>query len=109
MDQIINSVDDLVDILKADGKEPGEATELKNLFYCPTSWVRELVDAYAQLADLPEIRKAEMDADRLPVLALETDLGGGKKSIDWNLSTAVNWSKQMLELVERQREMMIEF
>lgn len=106
---LINSVDDLVDILKADGKEPGEATELKNLFHSPTSWVRELVDAYAQLADLPEIRKAEMDADRLPVLALEMDLGGGKKSINWNLSTAVNWSKQMLELVERQREMMIEF
>jgi hypothetical protein len=105
----INSVDDLVDILKADGKEPGEATELKNLFYSPTSWVRELVDAYFQLADLPEIRKAEMDVDRLPVLALETGAAGGKKIIDWNLSTAINWSKQMVELVDRQREMMIEF
>jgi hypothetical protein len=105
----INSVDDLVEILKADGKEPGEATELKNLFYSPTSWVRELVDAYFQLADLPEIRKAEMDVDRLPVLALETGAAGGKKIIDWNLSTAINWSKQMVELVDRQREMMIEF
>lgn len=106
---VINSVDDLVDILKADGKEPGEATELKNLFYSSTSWVRDLVDAYTQLADLPEIRKAEMDVDRLPVLALESGLGGGKKIIDWNLSTAIKWSKQMVELVERQREMMIEF
>ena len=105
----IKSVDDLVEILKADGKEPGEATELKNLFDSPTSWVRDLVDAYSQLADLPEIRKAEMDVDRLPVLALETGLGGGKKIVDWNLSTAENWSKQMVELVDRQREMMIEF
>ena len=105
---VIQSVDDLVDVLKADGKEPGEATELKNLFDSPTSWVRELVDAYSQLADLPEIRKAEMDVDRLPVLALETNLGG-KKITDWNLTTAVNWSKQMVELVDRQREMMIEF
>jgi len=105
---VIKSVDDLVDVLKADGKEPGEATELKNLFDSPTSWVRELADAYSQLADLPEIRKAEMDVDRLPVLALETNVGG-KKITDWNLSTAVNWSKQMVELVDRQREMMIEF
>ena len=105
---VIQSVDDLVDILKADGKKPGEATELKNLFDSPTSWVRELVDAYSQLADLPEIRKAEMDVDRLPVLALETNVGG-KKITDWNLTTAVNWSKQMVELVDRQREMMIEF
>jgi hypothetical protein len=106
---VIKSVDDLVEILKADGKEPGEATELKNLFDSPTSWVRDLVDAYSQLADLPEIRKAEMDVDRLPVLALESGLGGGKKIVDWNLSTAKNWSKQMVELVDRQREMMIEF
>jgi hypothetical protein len=106
---IIKSVDDLVEILKADGKEPGEATELKNLFHSPTSWVRDLMDAYSQLADLPEIRKAAMDVDRLPVLTLETGLGGGKKIVDWNLSAAVNWSKQMVELVDRQREMMIEF
>ena len=106
---VIKSVDDLVEILKADGKEPGEATELKNLFDSPTSWDRDLVDAYSQLADLPEIRKAEMDVDRLPVLALESGLGGGKKIVDWNLSTAKNWSKQMVELVDRQREMMIEF
>ena len=50
-----------------------------------------------------------MDVDRLPVLALESGLSGGKKIIDWNLSTAVHWSKQMVELVDRQREMMIEF
>ena len=68
-----------------------------------------VVLAYSQLADLPEIRKAEMDVDRLPVLALESGLGGGKKIVDWNLSTAKNWSKQMVELVDRQREMMIEF
>ena len=105
---VIKSVDDLVEVLKADGKEPGEATELKNLFDSPDSWVRELADAYSQLADLPEIRKAEMDVDRLPVLVLETNIGG-KKITDWNLSTAVNWSKQMVELVDRQREMMIEF
>ena len=106
---VIQSVDDLVDVLKADGKEPGEATELKNLFDSPSSWVRDLVDAYSHLVDLPEIRKAEMDVDRLPVLALESGLGGGKKIVDWNLSTAKNWSKQMVELVDRQREMMIEF
>lgn len=105
----ITSVDDLVNSLKADGKEPGEATELKNLYYSPTSWLRELIDAYLQLSDLPEIRKAEMDIDRLPVLALESGMGGGKKTANWNLSAALNWSKQMVELVDRQREMMVEF
>ena len=65
--------------------------------------------AFNQLSSLPVIRKAEMDTDRLPMLSLDDASNSKRKAIDWNLTTAIDWSKKMNELVERHRDMMIEF
>lgn len=106
---IINSVDDLEQSLMDDGKQPAESTELKQLFYSTDSWANHMLYAYSQLSSLPVIRKAEMDSDRLPMLSLDDASNSQRKAVDWNLTEAMDWSKQMNELVERHRDMMIEF
>ena len=65
--------------------------------------------AYSQLSSLPIIRKAQMDTDRLPMLSLDDASNAKRKAVDWELELALHWSKQMNELVERHRDMMIEF
>jgi len=107
--EVINSVDDLVASLSADGKQPAESTELKQLFYSSTSWVNAMFTAHSQLPSLPVIRKAEMDVDRLPMLSLDDAFDAKKRVVEWDLLTVINWSKQTNELVERHRDMMIEF
>lgn len=94
----------LVEILAAQGKSPGEATELQNLQNDPQSWVSELLKAHHSIYQLPTIRKAEMDVDRLPMIALDAP-----DMVDWSLQRAQLWLSSMQELVERQREMMVEF
>ena len=106
---IINSVDDLEQSLLADGKQPAESTELKQLFYSDESWANNMLYAFSQLSDLPIIRKAEMDSDRLPMLSLDDASNSRRKAVDWDLTEAMDWSKKMNELVERHRDMMIEF
>jgi hypothetical protein len=106
---VINSVDDLTESLLADGKQPAESTELKQLFYSDDSWANNMLYAYSQLSSLPVIRKAQMDSDRLPMLSLDDASNAKRKAVDWDLERAVNWSKKMNELVERHRDMMIEF
>lgn len=106
---IIASVDDLVASLKAEGKAPAESVELKQLFDSHTSWASEMLNACSQLPSLPVIRKAEMDADRLPMLSLDDASDSQRKAIEWDLSITKEWSKQINELIERHREMMIEF
>jgi hypothetical protein len=106
---IIHSVDDLAQSLLADGKQPAESTELKQLFYSDDSWANNMLYAYSQLSSLPIIRKAQMDTDRLPMLSLDDASNAKRKAVDWELELALNWSKQMNELVERHRDMMIEF
>jgi hypothetical protein len=46
-----------------------------------------------------------MDADRLPMIAVDIT----EDVIDWDLQRAHLWFTKMEELVERQRDMMIEF
>ena len=100
---IINSVDDLEQSLLADGKQPAESTELKQLFYTDGSWANNMLYAFSQLSDLPIIRKAEMDLDRLPMLSLDDASNSRRKAVDWDLAEAMDWSKKMNELVERHR------
>jgi hypothetical protein len=106
---IISSVDDLEQSLLDDGKQPAESTELKQLFNSNDSWANHMLFAYSQLSSLPVIRKSEMDSDRLPMLSLDDASNSQRKAVDWNLTEAMDWSKQMNELVERHRDMMIEF
>ena len=105
----VKSVEDLVRLLEADGKTPAEATELKHLASSKDSWLGRLLDAYQQLFLLPEVRRAEMDADRLPLLALDKASDTGGKIIEWSIPEVADWTAKMRELVDRQREMMIEF
>jgi hypothetical protein len=100
---IIQSVDDLEQSLLAEGKRPAESTELKQLFYS------DMLYGFSQLSSLPVIRKAEMDVDRLPMLSLDDVSNSKRKAVDWHLTMAIDWSKKMNELVERHRDMMIEF
>jgi hypothetical protein len=94
----------LVELLAGQGKSPGEATELQNLQNDPQSWLSELLKAHHSIYQLPTIRKAEMDVDRLPMIALDAP-----EVVDWSLERAQLWLSNMQELVERQREMMVEF
>ena len=105
----VNSVDDLEKSLLDEGKQPAESTELKQLFYSTNTWANNMLYAYSKLSSLPVIRKAEMDSDRLPMLSLDDASDSQRKAVDWDLTEAISWSKQMNELVERHRDMMIEF
>ena len=73
------------------------------------SWVAELFNAQAQVYELPVIRKAEMDVDRLPMIAVDATNAEGAKLVEWTLERAQLWLTQLQELVERQRDMMVEF
>lgn len=73
------------------------------------SWVAELLNAQAQVYQLPVIRKAEMDVDRLPIIAVDATNAEGAKLVDWTLERAQLWLTQLQELVDRQRDMMVEF
>ena len=73
------------------------------------SWVAELLNAQTQVYELPVIRKAEMDVDRLPMIAVDATNAEGAKLVEWTLERAQLWLNQLQELVERQRDMMVEF
>lgn len=100
----VSCANTLVDLLAEQGKTPGEATELQNLQNDSESWVSEMLKAHNYVYRLPTIRKAEMDIDRLPMIAVDAP-----EMVDWSLERAQIWLHNMQELVERQREMMIEF
>ena len=99
----------LVQLLEADGKHPAEAMEMLNLDTDKSSWLSELCRAHRQLYLLPVIRKAEMDVDRLPMIAVDAVAADGTLPVDWSLSQARLWFERMQELVDRQRDMMVEF
>ncbi len=99
----------LVQLLEADGKHPAEAMEMLNLDTDKSSWLSELCRAHRQLYLLPVIRKAEMDVDRLPMIAVDAVAADGTLPVDWSLSQARLWFGKMQELVDRQRDMMVEF
>lgn len=102
--EAVECADTLVELLAEQGKTPGEATELQNLQNDPSSWVSELLKAHRYIYLLPTIRKAEMDVDRLPLIAVDAP-----DVVDWRVERAHLWLRKMHELVERQREMMVEF
>jgi hypothetical protein len=103
------SADKLVELLAADGKCPAEATEMQSLAADTESWAAELLRAQQQVYQLPVIRKAEMDADRLPMIAVDASAADGARLVDWNIERAAYWMNQLQELVTRQRDMMVEF
>lgn len=105
----VTSADLLVEMLASEGKCPGEATEMQALAADSQSWVAELLNAQAQVYQLPVIRKAEMDVDRLPIIAVDATNAEGAKLVDWTLERAQLWLTQLQELVDRQRDMMVEF
>lgn len=102
--QSVTDGDSLVAQLAKQGKCPGEATELQALQQDPGSWLSELLLAYQNIYRLPVVRKAEMDVDRLPMIALD-----GPVVVEWSVERAQLWLQSLQELIDRQREMMIEF
>lgn len=107
--QLAIDADALVAMLEAEGKCPAEAVEMQYLAADCNSWVSELFNAYAQLSKLPVIRRAEMDADRLPMIALDAVSAEGSRNVEWTVQAAENWLGKLSELVGRQRDMMVEF
>jgi len=107
--EVISTAADLLNALQVEGKQPAEAAELHSLSCQPESWVVRLLNAHRQLYLVPEIRSAQMDADRLPVLAIDTLSADSGETVNWNLSEVISWVVQMRELVERHRDMMVEF
>jgi len=102
--EAVTDGDLLVTLLAEQGKSPGEASELQTLQHTPGSWLSELLNAYRHIYQLPIVRRAEMDVDRLPMIALDAP-----ESIDWSLERAEIWLHSLEELIDRQREMMLEF
>ena len=96
--------DSLVALLAKQGKCPGEATELQTLQHDPGSWLSELLRAHQNIYLLPVVRKAEMDADRLPMISLD-----GPAVVEWTIERAQLWLQSLEELIDRHRDMMVEF
>lgn len=103
--EAVVSAASLLTLLGDEGKTPGEAIELNDLESDKNSWVGQLLNAHRHLYIVPVARRAEMDANRLPMIAV--DISGD--SMDWDIKQAHLWLGQMQELVDRQRDMMIEF
>lgn len=101
----VDSADRLKKLLLEQGKTPAEATELFDLESDTDSWVSELQSAYRELFKLPATQRAEMDINRLPVVVVDNN----NVPIDWNLNQIGGWQQRLQELIERQREMMVEF
>ena len=91
-------------LLAKQGKCPGEAVELQTLQHDPNSWLSELLLAHKNIYLLPVVRKAEMDVDRLPIISLD-----GPAVVEWTIEAAQLWLQSLQELIDRHREMMIEF
>jgi hypothetical protein len=106
---IIADVDILVKALADEGKTPAESQELQNLLMQEGSWVVALFNAHSQLYALPEITKAQMDSDRLPLRIIGGASNNAGEVFEWSLVDVSNWKLYMQELVDRQRDMMIEF
>ena len=105
----IDNVDELVRVFGEQGKSPTEATEMHYLASEDGSWVGKLLKAYQQLSQLPKVRKAEMDFDRLPVIATDKSSNNTDTVFEWCIIDVTNWKQQIKELIDRQREMMIEY
>ena len=105
----IDNVSDLVRVLEEQGKTPTEATEMHHLASQDYSWVGKLLNAYQQLSQLPKVRKAEMDIDRLPLIAIDRGSNNAVIPFEWCIMDVIDWKRQLEELVARQREMMIEY
>lgn len=95
----------LVKILAEAGKSPGEGNELLTLETDTGSWLHNMLAAVSSLARVPEIRKALMDADRLPVISVDAE----DSTPEWSVDQARIWIERFQELVDRQREVMLEF
>jgi hypothetical protein len=102
----VNDTGSLVAKLKAIGNDSVEAVELHHLATDSSSWLNHLLSAHHQLYQLPEVRQAQMDVNRLPVITLNKNSESGAV---WTLEMTTDWMAKMQELVERQREMMVEF
>ena len=96
--------DSLVALLAKQGKCPGEAVELQTLQHDSMSWLSELLLAHKNIYLLPVVRKAEMDVDRLPMISLD-----GPAVVEWTAEAAQLWLQSLEELIDRHREMTIEF
>ena len=107
--QGITDAHSLLQVLEAQGKCPAEAQEVGALEADGSSWAAQLLAAHGQLYQLPHIRKAEMDADRLPIIALDSLAADGEAQVEWRLEDAQLWLDKISELVERHRDMMVEF
>ncbi len=106
---LIEDVDMLVKALADEGKTPAEAQEMQNLSSQADSWVATLLNAHRQLYALPEITKAQMDTDRLPLRLIGGTSNQPDAAFEWSLEQVATWKIHMQELVDRQRDMMIEF
>ena len=67
----VDCANTLVELLAGQGKTPGEATELQNLQNDPRPGLVSYLKPIVIFISLPTIRKAEMDVDRLPMIALD--------------------------------------
>ena len=105
----VTDAESLIEMLEAMGKCPAEALEMRCLLADRDSWAAQLLTAHSQLYQLPLIRKAEMDADRLPIIAVDALAADGEQRVEWRLESARKWLESMRELIERHRDMMVEF
>lgn len=99
----IASASALCEALKAVGKTPSEATELLDLEADPASWLSQLFALYRQINDLPSVATPVAPAEGvIQVTSIDTTM------VSADVATVQCLLDAFTELVDRQRETMIE-
>jgi hypothetical protein len=99
---------DLIKVLQEAGKSPADAQELQRLHADESSWLSRLFFNYERQWAFPVVQQVKQEPvnDSLIVL-VDMDVSDEKKQVTLSLLSA--WYKQLVELIQRQRETRAEY
>lgn len=102
----IPDVETLVEALSALDKTPAESREIQHLATTPGSWLYRLLDCHAALVRVGEVPAVHGEAEEELIPAVST-----ARREDWSLLASGDvaaWVGAFNEMVERQRQFMVE-
>lgn len=100
--QDIDTVEDLVQQLAEEGKPAAEAAEIQALLGAPESWLKSMLAAYSDCLGVPQETSGSAAKGLIPATLIEGPEQAGADD-------ARQWLQSLVELIERQRETMIEY
>ncbi|MFA5548544.1 MAG: DUF6586 family protein [Porticoccaceae bacterium] len=98
----VHAVDDLVQQLAAGNKSPAEAAEIQALLGAPGGWLKPMLAAYRACLGASQDTPGGVAEGLIPVAQVD---GPEEFTVD----TARQWLQGLTELVERQRDTMVEY